>query len=449
MGASDERERYGFAYLFERFPAKTQTFCQREVRAMLTGGMNPLIVSLRPADEGENWTTEWEANLHYVPPLSEEITGSAAKRREMFRPPEAMEAVLAAWQGTADKRRVYEALQLGPWLRERGIRHVHAHFAGIASRTAYWVKRFYGIPFSFTGHANDIFCESDAPVSRDDLVREARFLVTETEFSRRWLQERHRTEEGKIFRVYNGIDLRDFAAVEAGAQPRRIVSVGRLIEKKGFDVLIEACALLAGRGESFECEIIGEGPMESALRELAEARGVASRVRFAGAKRGSEVREALRSARVFALPCVTEAAGGMDNLPTVIVEAMATGLPVVSTPIAGVPEMIEPGSTGTLVPERDAAALAEAFASFLKDPDAATRMGLAGRRKAESAYEVSGTTRQLRDLLVRFGEASPPRRLLREDRELRSLVWKRTCSVARWGARWMQSRKNRMKRGSL
>ena len=177
--------------------------------------------------------------------------------------PEQVSREIAAWGRKTDFLRLYQAAYVGPRLQALGVRHVHAHFAGLAARTAYWIERFFGIGFSFTAHANDIFVPKPFTVSLRDLMDAARAVVTVSDFGVQFLRENYPGDATKIHRVYNGIDLGRFRPAEFTAPTPAIISVGRLIEKKGFDDLIRACRLLHERGIDFRCEIIGEGPLES------------------------------------------------------------------------------------------------------------------------------------------------------------------------------------------
>ena len=149
-------------------------------------------------------------------PRDEALNKAVREARAAHRIHSDVWEVFAGWGDRGDKTRLYEAAWLGLELKRRGIRHVHAQFAGIAARTAYWMKQFYGIGYSFTGHANDMFCETDLPVSLDELVKEARLVVTVTDFSRDWLRRRCPQWAGKIERVYNGIHPGEFAAPKGG-----------------------------------------------------------------------------------------------------------------------------------------------------------------------------------------------------------------------------------------
>lgn len=388
-----------FAYLFERFPSFTQTFCSREVAEFYRQGDRPPIFSIRERDElAPELAPEIAANVGYLPEDAE-LTRQIKQLQSERKIPRAMNHTLRDWTSPIDKHRVYAAACLAPVLKQKRINHVHAHFAGIAARTAYWLKKFYGITYSFTGHANDIFVDSDFPVSLAQLVTEAEFVATETGFSRDWLARKFPSAKAKIHRVYNGIHVEDFRGDAVRRTPPLIISVGRYIEKKGFGDLIEACAILKNRGVEFHCEIAGEGPLQEELRVRIETLRVGDCVRLTGPLSQPEIVVRLASASVFALPCLAETGGGMDNLPTVIMEAMASALPVISTPIAGVPEMVIDGETGFLVSDKNPAAAADAIAKTLSDPARAMEMGKRGRALAVEKFSIENSVAELRRLL--------------------------------------------------
>ena len=181
------------------------------------------------------------------------------------------------------------------------------------------------------------------------------------------------------------------------------MAVGRLIPKKGFSDLIVACALLAQCGKSFRCEILGEGPVENDLRKQIERLGMQHCVIIAGAKPQSQLRRRLVAANVFALPSVIDPEGGMDNLPTVIMEAMATGLPVVSTNIGGIPEMVVENETGLLVQPGDGVAMAEAINKIIGDASAAERLGQSGYARAQRLFSIDKNVRELCALISSGG----------------------------------------------
>jgi len=352
------------------------------------GGAVPVFSIREPAEEPrQDFPPELSGVTAYLPQSFDAVlAGSSSFRRQARR---ALVDLRRLWGDESEKKRIYEALWLGPVLKRAGVRHVHAHFAGIGARTAWWLRRLSGITYSFTAHANDIFC--DEPHARlEMLVRDAAFVVSVSDYSVEYLGDLFPMHRSKIHRVYNGIDLERFALSQPRTDRPRILAVGRYIEKKGFADLVSACGSLGDR--NFECLIVGQGPLEDALKKQVADLGIADRVSIAGPRSEREVAELLQGASVFALPCVTPDDGGKDNLPTVIMEAAAAGVPVVSTPVAGVPEMVIDGRTGFLVPERSPLAVAEKLGVLLDDAEAARAMGHAGRTLCEERFSVERTS---------------------------------------------------------
>jgi colanic acid/amylovoran biosynthesis glycosyltransferase len=389
-----------FAYLFERFPSFGQTFCYREVAELDRQGVASPIFSIRnPKDEPpQEWDPRIIERVHYVPEEKELLNDvrSASKKRKLT--PEIV-AALDGWGRRTDFLRLYQAVYVGLRLQELGVRHVHAHFAGMAARTAFWIHRFFPMTFSFTAHANDIFAPRHFEIGLDKLVDVARVIVTETDYAAQFLRARFPQRADSVHRIYNGLDLAEFERADFSSTPPLIITVGRLIAKKGFAELIRACALLAERGKLFRCEIIGEGPLENELRAQIAQLNLQNRFVLSGAKPQREVRQHLAAASVFVLPSVFDPEGGMDNLPTVIMEAMATGLPVISTNIAGIPEMVVQNETGFLVQPADPIALAKAIEDVIDDRLLAQRLGEAGHQRARELFSIEKNVRELCALL--------------------------------------------------
>jgi colanic acid/amylovoran biosynthesis glycosyltransferase len=389
-----------FAYLFERFPSFGQTFCYREVAELDRQGVAAPIFSIRnPKDEPpQDWDARIVERVHYLPEEKELLDAvQRASKKERLTPE--IIAALDEWARRTDFLRLYQAVYVGLRLKEKGISHVHAHFAGMAARTAFWITKFFPITFSFTAHANDIFAPRKFEIGLDKLVGTARVVVTETDYSEKFLRERFPERADRIHRLYNGLNLAEFGRATFSSDAPLIVAIGRLIAKKGFADLIRACALLVERGRSFRCEIFGEGPLENQLRAQIEELGLQERVQLPGPKPQHELRARLGAASVFVLPSVPEIDGGMDNLPTVIMEAMATGLPVVSTTIGGIPEMVVENETGFLVQPDDAVALAGAIEKATKDRLLAQRLGEAGYERAQNLFSIEKNVREFCELL--------------------------------------------------
>ena len=389
-----------FAYLFERFPSSGQTFCYREVAELARQGIAPPIFSIRnPKDEPpQELDPRIVERVRYLPE-EKELLDDVRRASKSGKLAAEIITAIDEWGRRPDFLRLYQAVYVGLRLREIGIHHVHAHFAGMAARTAFWIHKFFRITFSLTAHANDIFAPRDFAIGLDKLVNAARVIVTETDYAERFLQERFPERANRVHRVYNGLDLAEFSRSDFSSAPPLVVAVGRLIAKKGFADLIRACGLLAERGKAFRCEIIGEGSLENELREQIGHFGLRNRVALPGAKSQWEVRQRLAASNVFVLPSVIDPEGGMDNLPTVIMEAMATGLPVISTVIGGIPEMVIESETGFLVQPGDAVALAGAIEKVIDDRSLAQSLGEAGYERAQKLFSIEENVRELCGLI--------------------------------------------------
>ena len=388
-------------YVFERFPSFGQTFCYREVAELVRQGADVTIFSIRrPTGEPpQDWDESIVRRVHYLPdegPLVKEIEAARAAGKL----PREAERALKEWGRQSDFLRLYQAAYVGLRLREAGVSRVHAHFAGMAARTVYWLRRFFAIDYSITAHANDIFAPRDFVVSLDKIIRDAAAVVTVSDFAVEHLRQRFPACAASFHRIYNGVDLGAFRGAELNAEPPLIIAIGRLIEKKGFADLISACRFLREQGQAFRCEIIGEGPLEESLAAHIAHSNLGESVQLAGTRTQSQIAERLAAATVFVLPCTSETGGGMDNLPTVIMEAMAAGLPVVSTPVAGVPEMVQRGVTGELVPPHDAVVLAAAIQRIVSQPELARRLGAAGRALAAERFSIETNVRSLAGILA-------------------------------------------------
>lgn len=386
-------------YLFERFPSFSQTFCYREVAELDRQGVKIDIYSIRkPRDEPpQDWDRDLVDCVQYLPEEAELTRGIDDALRKKELPKEVADSV-KEWGRRSDFLRLYQAIHVGSRLQKSRVDRVHAHFAGMAARTAYWINRFFGIPFSFTAHANDIFAPAEFEVGLEKLIGAARAVVAVSEYSANFLKERFPQDAAKIHRVYNGLDLSKFKHTDFSNPVPTIIAVGRLIGKKGFVDLVQACGLLKKCGRDFRCEIIGEGPLEDELRARIGELDLTTRVSLAGPKTQQEIVERLASARVFVLPSVIDPDGARDNLPTAIMEAMAAGLPVVSTFVGGIPEMVAHGETGFLVQPGDATSLADAIELVIIDLALARKLGARGRERAEELFSIEKNVRELREM---------------------------------------------------
>jgi glycosyltransferase involved in cell wall biosynthesis len=386
------------AYVFERFPKFSQTFCYREVIELFRRGEKPAIFSLRSPDLGpeQSWDSEV---LKAVDVLPEGDEFAEAVDAELHKIPKPARKIVREWRGRRDSLRLHQAIYIGARLRELGVTHVHAHFAGMAARTAYWIRKFFGISYSVTVHANDIFRPNDFEIGLAEILSSASAIVAVSNFGADYIRERFSEAAKRVYRVYNGIDVMQFQPAKFD-QPPLVLSVGRLISKKGFDILIEACAILRDHGLDFRCEIIGEGPLQQELQARIDQHQLADRVTLPGPKPQREIAIRLAGATVLTLPCRVDCDGAMDNLPTVIMEAMAAALPVVTTDVGGIREMVVDSETGLVVAPENASAIADAMERFLTDPTLAQRFGQRGRERAVDLFSIDRSVCALREIIL-------------------------------------------------
>jgi glycosyltransferase involved in cell wall biosynthesis len=399
-------------YLYSRYPVISQTFCDAEMLALERRGIELVIGSVYPplTSLRHEYIDRLSAPIHYAPPqqiLRIWEQNARAERVPQLRDkwPGKLVAQHERKYGLSVKaeQRARNALYFAEFFAASGVDHVHVHFANRAAHTALFLKEISGIPFSVTAHGQDFMKD----LGSDDLLREicaaAEFVAAETDYSRDLLRQRCSSSAAKIHKVYNGIDLQRFpgdASTERGgySSPNtvpRVVSVGRLVAFKGFEDLIDACAELQRRGVNVICEIIGDGPLRETLQAKIERLDLSSRVHLLGSLSQDAVLEKLQAADLFALASTTDAQGATDIFPTVILEAMASARPVISTRIAGIPELVLHGETGILVCPNDTAALAQALGELLLDPDLRLRYGRAGRARIEQHFQIENTVAPL------------------------------------------------------
>lgn len=300
---------------------------------------------------------------------------------------------------------IKEFLQAGYIAREvlasGSIRHLHAHFCHGSANIAMFVSRLAGVPFSFTAHAKDIYQDKLNP---GDLlpvkIHRAKFVATCTAANKAHLDSIS-LNGTPIHAIYHGLDTELFTPAPLRSESPRILAVGRLVEKKGFEYLVRACRLLKDEGFAFHCQIVGEeGEHSRFIKGLIKEQRLDDIVTLHGPATHHELREIYRRATIFALPCQIAEDGDRDGIPNVLAEAMACGLPVISTNISGIPELITDRVDGLLIPQKNVAALAEALATLLRDADLRQRLGAAAREKICRIFDAKKNTLVLKELIV-------------------------------------------------
>ena len=240
-------------------------------------------------------------------------------------------------------------------------------------------------------------------------MRAASKVVTVSDFNLRHLQSAYPDCAGRVERIYNGLDLERLRPrPRVATRAPLLLAVGRLVEKKGFDHLVQACAQLEALRLPLDwrCAIAGSGPLEGALADRIGALGLGHRITMLGALSQQEVLGLMAEASLLAAPCTISADGDRDGLPTVLLEAMALGCPVVTTAVTGIPELVRNGETGRLLPPGDPMALAFALADLLLDPFGCTRLAQRARALIEQEFDIERNTRAMRELFGQ-GRAAP------------------------------------------
>jgi glycosyltransferase involved in cell wall biosynthesis len=389
-------------YLYSRYPVLSQTFCDAEMLELERGGHEIVLGSMYPpkTELRHEYLSRLRAHIHYAPSSGKlDVLARKAKRRGRWPATLVKEHEERFGPEYKAALRARNALFFVDLFERERVPHFHVHFANRAAHTAMFVKAISGIPFSITAHGQDFMSDLGSAELLREICVAAEFVGAETDWSRDRLVERCPKSAGKIFRVYNGLDLSGFPLPETAIADRaiRLLTVGRLVPFKGFDTLLDACAEL--RQLDFRCEIIGEGPLCQELESRVAEHRLESGIHFVGEQSRKHVLAALRGCDIFVLASTTDERGASDVFPTVIAEAMACARPVVSTTTAGIPELVANGETGLLVPPGSAPALAEAIKRLARDEKMRADFGQAGRRRIEQNFTIQKT---IGPLLERF-----------------------------------------------
>lgn len=395
-------------YVVSQFPSWSETFIVREIRTLVDAGVDVRILSLRRSSasmvQADAATLMDRASQPPGLPatLWNALRAWTAQPRTVTRA--AAIIVAGTWRMPAVLMKSLGTLvrSLGhlEWVREFDPEFIHAHWSTYPTSAAWVLAQVLRRPFGFTSHAHDVF------VNRHLLARkieDAALAVTISQHNVEWLGRTVSPLAGdKLQVVHCGVDLQHIPwRHPEGRASHRILGVGRLASEKGFDTLIKALALLHGSGRSFKCTIIGDGPDKRSLQALIDGFELQDHVELAGVQPQEKVRAALDSATVFVLPCQIAASGSRDGIPVALMEAMASGCPVLSCPVSGVPELITDGVHGLLAAERDPASLANALKRLLSDASLRGRLSVAARQRIELDFDARKEALKLHRLMAK------------------------------------------------
>lgn len=409
---SNRPAREPVAVFLSRFPSVTETFILREITELERQGQPVRLVPMLKETPKvvHEAARAWTPRALYTKYVSPSIL--AANAATLLRHPlrylwllVRLIAGTIAKPGTLARTLLVfpKSVFIARQLQRENIKHIHAHFATYPTTMALIVAKLTDITFSFTVHAHDI--QVDRSLLRWKL-RETRFVRSISDFNKRFLEELYPKEaRGKISVVHVGIEPEKYeensrrARVES--EVPHILCVAAHRPYKGLPFLIEACRILKSEGIRFECHVLGDGPMRAELEALAASTGVADVFHLLGPRPENVVADMMRDTTIFVLPSIIASDGQMEGIPVALMEAMASARAVVTTSIAGIPELVDHDASGLLVPPSDARALAEAMKTLLRDPERAAAMGRHGQKKVRAEFTLTGCVAQLGELLRR------------------------------------------------
>ena len=408
------------AYILKMFPRLSETFILNELLEMERQGAEASVFSLmHPADgRFHGRLAELDLTAEYLPKGSPETMWNTLRSLpKEFRPSLQQMDECADF---CDRHTIAKPFDLmlrsaviATQAKMRGIQHFHAHFATIATHVAAMASHMSGIPFSFTAHAKDIFRET---VRRDlfkEVVDRSAFSITVSDFNRNYILEKTPgVDADKVIRLYNGIDLSFFDCAnnpeKTAVDKPHIISVGRLVPKKGFDHLLHALAICKERGLDAKTTIVGDGDEEANLHALCTELGLDDEVEFAGALPQEEVRRLMSEATMMALACVPDTDGNMDALPTVLLEALALDLPIACTTLTGQPEIVG-DEAGVMAEPGDQLGMADAITQVWEQIRGGKISAGVARARAERLFSLATNAGTLKTYMERNAGGLPVR----------------------------------------
>jgi glycosyltransferase involved in cell wall biosynthesis len=396
------------AYIAGQFPLRSETFVYREVRELRDRGWNVIACGLHPSpdrddqnfkDLSDRSTTVYEPGW-LRKSFAALLTHPLSSVRIIFR---AIGDAMAPGEAMNWRDRIklpgqaFAAIGLARTLRARNVQRIHCHFAHAPTTVGMYAARAMGIPFSFTGHANDLF-QRRALLARK--LQRAEFVSCISQWHRELYQSISPRETGyEVVRC--GVDITQFQPSQAPAsQMLRVLTVCRLVEKKGTDTLIRALVKFGQEtGKPWHLVVAGDGPERKKLFDLTNELACDRSVEFVGAVDNARVRELMKETQIFALACRRDSKGDADGIPVVLMEAMACGVPVIAGDLPAIRELVEGGKNGILVRGEDVAQLATALGMLAQSESRRREMGLAGRERVVEEFSLAGNVDRMERLL--------------------------------------------------
>jgi len=386
-------------YVLKCYPRFSETFVVNEIISHETTGLDIEIFSLNSPESGhyQDIIGQVKAPVQYLPQnhkLGKRLWDLLLESYDLF-PNIFQKLPLIRNEKLRD---IYQALELAKLIRLHKIEHLHAHFASTATTVARLASFFSDVPYTFTAHAKDIFHEDTNYETLLSNLRDASGTVTVSDFNINFLRERFGPDSSKVKRIYNGLDLKKLLYRKPENRENLIITVGRLVEKKGVDVLVDACKILSQRDCSFKCRIIGQGEFENKIKSQINENGLEQTVELVGALPRTEVIQNFYDAKVFALPAIIGKDGNRDGIPTSLLESMALGTPCISTDVTGIPEIIKNNVTGLVVTQNDPISLANALEKLLFNQNLGIQLSENARKLIETQFDIKKNSAKIRKM---------------------------------------------------
>ncbi len=368
---------HGLIYLATKYPLLSETFIYEEILTLKNNGSRVYFFVLYPTRKlSHGFIKSLDENVYYLSPIFS-IHSFLSHFHFLFSSPKLYINVFFTILKETIKNPIVMmkslyafgmGVSLANILRKYPQDHIHSHWATIPTTVAYVASRLTGIQFSFTSHAWDIFKER---AMLEVKLESALFHTTISQYNKDYIENLSPTTASKVYVNRCGVNVEQFVfrTPYKVNTPIEILFVGRLVEKKGVLKLIEACEKLHRKGYNFVCNIVGDGPQEKQARELIKRYNLQDRINLVGGLPREQLLPFWENASVFVLPCIVEKNGNRDGIPVVLMEAMASGIPVISTRVSGIPELVVDGITGLLVEPDDTDALCNSMMRIIEDID--------------------------------------------------------------------------------
>ncbi|PCH91669.1 MAG: hypothetical protein COB85_08845 [Bacteroidetes bacterium] len=395
------------AYILGSFPSISEIFILNEIVLLKKKDIHIQIISINKSDTVlENDICNLQVNTIYPPTFFSFIILKTNLLYLLKRPRVYFKTIVQSinsypvlpFQLLKNLRNFFNGVYFTYQLRDQDIEHIHAHFASQPTCIAMIISELSEIAFSFTAHAHDIYTDKKGELSVK--INRAKFVITCTAYNKEFLGRLAHQSTAKIYHIYHGLDVSTwpFRIPHITKNPVQILTVARLVKKKGITYLLKALKILLDKGYSVQCTIIGKGPLSRDLVQQSINANISENVKFINALSPREIKHYYFEADVFILPSTVAEDGDMDGLPNVLMEALATGVPVISTTISAIPELVEHEQTGLLVPEKNVEAIVDTFLKLMANYELFSSIAINGRKKMVEEFDIEKSTEKLKNI---------------------------------------------------